>query len=65
MEERQRFYFVLPNIYHSSYIYAEVNKKLDKTKGQFAGHEMEKGTKHYVEYLNDDTNWFKAIIIET
>ena len=46
------------------YIDAEVNNKLDKTKGQLAGDEMEKETKHYVEYLNHDPNWLKKISIE-
>ena len=45
------------------YIDNEVNKKLDKTKGQLAGDEMEKETKHYVEYLNHDPNWLKTITI--
>ena len=30
------------------YIDAEVNKKLDKTKGQLVGNEMEKENNHYV-----------------
>ena len=30
------------------YIDAEVNNKLDKTKGRLAGNEMENETKHYV-----------------
>ena len=38
------------------YIYDEVNNKLDKTKEQLAGNEMEKDTKPYVEYLNHDPN---------
>ena len=46
------------------YIDAEVNKKLDKTKKRIAGNEMEKYTKHYVEYLNHDPNWLKMITIE-
>ena len=46
------------------YIDAEVNKKLDKTKGWLAGDEMEKETENYVEYLNQDPNWLKKITIE-
>ena len=46
------------------YIYAEVNKKLDKTKGRLADNKMEKETKHYVKYLNNDPNWLKIITIE-
>ena len=38
------------------YIDADVKNKVDKTKGQLAGDEMEKDTKHYVEYLNHDPN---------
>ena len=45
------------------YIDADINKKLDKTKGRLAGDEMEKETKHYVEYLNHDLNWLKTITI--
>ena len=41
------------------YIDAEVKKKLDKTKLRFAGDEMEKETKQYVEYLNHNPNWLK------
>ena len=46
------------------YINAEVKKKLYKTKGQLAGNEMEKETKNYVEYLNNDPNWLKKISID-
>ena len=46
------------------YIDAEVNKKLDKTKVRLAGDEMEKVTRHYVEYLNHNTRWLNTIIIE-
>ena len=46
------------------YIDAEVNKKLDKTKGRLVGDEMEKETKSYVECLNHDPNWLKKITIE-
>ena len=46
------------------YIDDEVKKKLDKTKGQLEGNEMEKETKHYVEYLNQNPNWLKKISIE-
>ena len=46
------------------YIDDEVKKKLDETKGQLAGDEMEKETKHYVESLNHDPNWLKKILIE-
>ena len=45
------------------YIDAEVKNKLDETKGKLAGNEMEKETKHYVEYLNHDANWLKKISI--
>ena len=45
------------------YIDAGVNNKLDKTKGQLAGDEMGKYTKHYVESLNHDPNWLKTITI--
>ena len=38
------------------YIDAEVKKKLDETKGKLSGYDMEKETKHYVEYLNHDPN---------
>ena len=50
----------LPN----EYINAEVKKKVDKTKGQHAGDEMENETKHYVESLNHNTNWLKTITTE-
>ena len=46
------------------YIDAEVNKKLDKTKGGLSGYEMEKETRQYVEYFNQDPNWLKTITIE-
>ena len=46
------------------YIDAEVKKKIDKTKRQLAGDEMEKETKHYVEYLNHNSNWLKKIYIQ-
>ena len=46
------------------YIDTEVNNKLNKTKGQIAGYEIEKDTKHYVESLNHDSNWLKSITIE-
>ena len=46
------------------YIDAEVNKKLEKTKGQLAGNEKKKETKHHVESLNHDPNWLKTITIE-
>ena len=46
------------------YIDSEVKNKLDETKGKLAGNEMEKETKHYVEYLNHDPNWLKNITIE-
>ena len=46
------------------YIDAEINKKVDKTKGQLTGDAMEKETKHYMEYLNQDPNWLKTITIE-
>ena len=46
------------------YIDGEVKKKIDKTRSQLAGNEMEKETKHYVEYLNHDPNWLKKFSIE-
>ena len=46
------------------YIDAVVKKKVKKHKGQIAGDEMEKETKHYVEYLNHDPNWLKTMTIE-
>ena len=46
------------------YIDAEFKKKVDRTKGQLTGNEMEKETKHYVEYLNHYTKWLKKISIE-
>ena len=42
----------------------EVNKKLDKTKGQLARDETEKETKNYVEFINQNPNWLKKISIE-
>ena len=44
-------------------MFSSINK-IDKTKGRLAGDEMEKETKHYVEYLNHDPNWLKTITIE-
>ena len=46
------------------YIDAEVKNKLQKTKVQLAGNDMEKETKHYVESINHDPNWLKKISIE-
>ena len=46
------------------YIDTEVKKKIDKTNRQLAGDEMEKETKHYVEYLNHDPNWLNKTSIE-
>ena len=46
------------------YIDAEVNKKVDKTKGRLVGNNMEKDPKHYMEYLNHEPNWLKTITIE-
>ena len=46
------------------YIDAKVKKKIDKTKRQLAGNEMEKETKYYVESLNHEPNWLKKISIE-
>ena len=46
------------------YIDSEVKKKIDKTKGQLSGDKMEKDTKNYVESLNQDPNWLKAITTE-
>ena len=45
------------------YIDAEVNNKVEKTKGKITGDEIEKETKHYVESLNHDPNWFTTINI--
>ena len=42
---------------------AEVRNKLNRTKGQIAGDEMEKETKHYAESLNHDTNLLMMITI--
>ena len=41
------------------YIYAEVNKKLNKTKVLLADDEMERETKHYVKSLNHDPKLVK------
>ena len=46
------------------YIDAEAKKKIDETKRQLVGNEMEYETKHYVESLNHDPNWVKKISIE-
>ena len=46
------------------YIDSGVKNKVDKTKGQLTGDEMEKETKHYVESLNHDPNWLNTITIE-
>ena len=46
------------------YIDDDIKKKVNKTKGQLTGDEMEKDTKHYVEYLNHDPKWLKKITIE-
>ena len=46
------------------YIDTEVKEKLDKTKGQLTGNEMENETKNYVESIIHDTNWLKTITIE-
>ena len=45
------------------YINAEVNNKLDNTKGLLAGDEMEKKTKNDVESINHDPNWLEIITI--
>ena len=42
----------------------KVKKKVEKTKIQLTGNEMEKDTKHYVKYLNKYPNWFNTITIE-
>ena len=57
---------VLPSNYWSPYEYidAEANNKLEKTKGQLAGDEIEKEIKHYMEYLNQYPIWLKTINIE-
>ena len=46
------------------YIDSEFKKKVNKTKRQLAGIEMEKDTKHYVESINCDPNWLKTITIK-
>ena len=46
------------------YIDAEVKKEIDEAKGQLTVNEMEKETKHYVDYLNQYLNWLKKICIE-
>ena len=46
------------------FIDTEVRKKLDKTKEQLAGNEMENETKNFVESLNHNPNWLKPITIE-
>ena len=46
------------------YIDAKVKNKVDKTKGQLTGDEIEKETKNYMEYLNHNPNWLKTITIE-
>ena len=46
------------------YIDAEINKKSDKTKARLAGNEIEKDTKHYMEYLNHNPNWLNTITVE-
>ena len=45
----------------NKYIEAEIKKKLDKTKGQIAGYEMENKIIHYIDYLNHDTQWVRRI----
>ena len=46
------------------YIDSEVKKKVEKSKGQLAGDEMENENKHNVESLNHDPNWLTTIYIE-
>ena len=46
------------------YINSEVKKKVDKTKGQLSGNEIEKENRHYVESLHHYPNWLKTITIE-
>ena len=45
------------------YIDAEVNNKVEKTKGKITGDEIEKETKHYVVSLNHNPNLLKTINI--
>ena len=46
------------------YFDAEVNNKVNKTKGQLTGNEMEEETKHYMGYLKYDNNLLKTITIK-
>ena len=43
---------------------ADFNKKVEKTKRLLSGYDMEKETKHNVEYLNHNPNWLNTITIE-
>ena len=46
------------------YIDSKVKNKVEETRRQLAGNELEKETKNYVEYLNHYTKWLKKISIE-
>ena len=62
-----KFFYYVPQSddwFLFEYIDSEVKKKTDKTKGQLTGNEMEKETKHCMEYLNHDPNCLKRIYIE-
>ena len=49
------------NWFPNKYIEAEIKKKLDKTRGKLESDEMENEIRHYVEYLNHDTQWVRRI----
>ena len=62
----QRFIEVSPSDdwFLYEYIDPEVNNKLDKTKQQLTGDEIETKTKYYMVSLNHDPNWLNNITIE-
>ena len=49
---------------HMNILILRSKEKVDKTKGQIVGDEIEKETKHYVESLNHNPKWFNTITIE-
>ena len=49
------------NRFPNKYIEAEIKKKLDKTRGQFASDEMGNEIRHYVESLNHHPQWVRII----
>ena len=51
----------LENWFPNKYIEAEINKKLDKARGQLASDEMKNEIRHYVESLNHDPQWVRII----